>query len=145
MIRPLRWYESNNSEETENTNAYLYDLLAVAVKVSGGQHKNSQRIVSFTNVLQHCTLGKNIGFAVGMLHSVVKHGSRSAWPPRQGRQSRLYTTHGHKDTKKRKSDGLCTRSPHFFCPSNVFSSKHQRIGIILYMPLTACLTADRYF
>lgn len=55
------------------------------------------------------TLGGNIGFA-GMLHSVVKHGSRSAWQPIQ---RRLHTTDCHKDTKERNSDGSCTRSTHF--------------------------------
>lgn len=52
-----------------------------------------------------------------MLHSVFKHGSRSAWQIIQRRQCRLHTTHGE-ITKERKpdSDGSCmvARSPHFF-------------------------------
>jgi len=82
----------------------LYDLLAVAVKVSGGLHKNSQETENCghsptcINILS--TLGGNIGFAVGMLHSVFKHGSRSIWQTIQRRQCRLHT----RDAKERTLD-----------------------------------------
>ena len=123
-------YEFNSSEEKEKYERILNDLLVTVKKVSGGLYKSQRTVIHqrASTFLAH----RVVGFAVGMLHSVVKHagGSRSAWELMQRRQCRLHTTHGHKDTKERKSDGLCTRSSQFSTlPSLTCSRNISALGL----------------
>ena len=60
-----------------------------------------------------------------MLHSVFKHGSRSAWQTTQHRLCRFHTTHGHNGSKERKPDGSSTRLPHFSTSFDMFSKLAQ--------------------